>query len=323
MKLLILGGTKFLGRALVEEALARGHELTLFNRGETNPDLFPEVEKLRGNRDGQLEALRGREWDAVIDTCGYVARIVRQSAELLRERVPHYTFVSSISVYASFVQGSSEEDPIREAEAPDEVDMEYYGERKAECERAVSGAYGEDALLVRPGLIAGPHDPTGRFTYWPHRIARGGDVLAPEPRDAAVQFIDVGDLASFTLKLVEERAAGAYNATGPVPGLTMEQLLERCRTVANPNARLVWVDYAFLRDRDVGEWMELPLWMVDPEWIGIHDADVSKAVAAGLTFRPLEDTIRATLEFAELAESAGLEPKKERELLEEWAATRS
>ena len=307
----------------MECALARGHELTLFNRGETNPELFPGVAKLRGDRDGQLDTLRGHAWDAVIDTCGQIPRVVRQSVELLRERVPHYTFVSSISVYASFVRGSSEDDPVHEDEPPDEHDLEFYGARKAACERVVRNAYSDGALIIRPGLIVGPHDPTGRFTYWPHRIARGGDVLTPEPRGEQVQFIDVRDLAAWMLLVVEQRAAGPFNATGPEPAPTMEQLLDACRAALKSNARLVWVDADFLREREVGEWMELPLWVVDPEWVGIHHADVSKAVAAGLTFRPLEETIRATLAEAAPTDDAGLKPEREAELLTEFASLAS
>src|SRR5439155_5625295 len=206
----------------------------------------------------------------------------RQSVELLRERVPHYTFVSSISVYASFVRGSSEDEPVHEDEPPAERDMEYYGARKAACERVVRNAYSAGALIIRPGLIVGPHDPTGRFTYWPHRIARGGDVLAPEPRTAQVQFIDVRDLADWMVRLVEESASGVFNATGPATVMTMEQLLEACRATVNPDARLVWVDAGLLREHEVDEWMELPLWIVDPDWIGHSEVDISKAIAHGL-----------------------------------------
>jgi 2'-hydroxyisoflavone reductase len=299
----------------VDAALARGHDVTTFTRGETNPGLFPDVEKLRGDRDGNLDPLRGREWDAVIDTSGQVPRVVRQSAELLRENVPHYTFTSSISVYASFEKGPNEGDAVYTEEPPDETNMEFYGQRKASCERTVQEIYGDDALIVRPGLIVGPHDPTGRFTYWPHRIARGGDVLAPEPRTARVQFIDVRDLGEWMVRLVEERASGVFNATGPATPMTMEQLLEACRATVNPDVRLVWVDADLLREREVGEWMELPLWIVDPEWIGHSDADVSKAIGHGLTFRPADDTIRATLADAELTDTAGMKPEREQELL--------
>ena len=317
---MILGGTKFLGRAVVAAALARGHDLTLFTRGETNPGLWDQVpEKLRGDRDGKLDALRGREWDAVVDTSGQIPRVVAQSVDLLRDAVPHYTFVSSLSVYADFSTGPSETSPVRTKEPPDETDMEFYGERKAACERVVTEAYGDAALIVRPGLIVGPHDPTGRFTYWAHRIARGGDVLSPEPRDGRVELIDVRDLGGWMVRLVEQRATGVYNATGPERRMSMAELLEAARATVNPEANLAWVDAEFLRERDVGEWMELPLWLVDPEWTGMLDADVSKAVAAGLTFRPLEETIRGTLAEAALTDDAGMNPEREAELLAEWA----
>ena len=198
--------------------------------------------------------------------------------------------------------------------------MEFYGQRKASCERVVEEVYGNNALIIRPGLIVGPHDPTGRFTYWPHRIAHGGDVLAPEPRAAQVQFIDVRDLAGWMVHLVEENASGYFNATGPAQRMTMEQLLEACRAAVNPDARLIWVDADLLREREVGEWMELPLWVVDPELTGLLQTDVSKAVAHGLTFRPVDDTVRATLADAELTDAAGLKPEREQELL---AATQS
>jgi 2'-hydroxyisoflavone reductase len=300
---------------VVDAALARGHEVTTFTRGETNPGLFPDVEKLHGDRDGDLDALRGREWDAVIDTSGQIPRVVRQSAELLRENVSHYTFTSSVSAYANHEQGRSEDDPAHTDEPPDETNMEFYGQRKASCERTVQEIYGDDALIIRPGLIVGPHDPTGRFTYWPHRIARGGDVLAPEPRDAQVQYIDVRDLAEWMVRLVEERATGIFNATGPGEHRTMEQLLDTCRAVLNPDTNLVWVDADTLSEREVGEWMELPLWVVDPEWAGMQRTDNSKAIAQGLTFRPDEEVIRATLADAELTDDAGMKPEREQELL--------
>lgn len=240
---------------------------------------------------------------------------MRQSAELLHEHVPHYTFTSSVSAYASFEKGPSEDDPAHTEEPADETNMEFYGQRKASCERVVQDVYGDRALIIRPGLIVGPHDPTGRFTYWPHRIARGGDVLAPEPRDAQVQFIDVRDLAEWMVRLAEEGASGYFNATGPAERMTMEQLLEACRATVDPDARLVWVDADLLREREVGEWMELPLWLSDPEMAGLLHADISKAIAQGLTFRPVGDTIRATLAEAALTDAAGLKPEREQELL--------
>ena len=323
MRILVIGGTKFLGRHFVQPALARGHELTLFTRGRTNPDLFPEAEHLRGDRDGDLAAFRGRDWDAVIDTSGYVPRVVRQAAELLRNAASQYLFVSSISAYASYEGKPTEGDPTAVLEDPDTEDiLPNYGGLKAACERVVEETYGDRATIVRPGLIVGPHDPTGRFTYWPHRIAHGGDVVAPEPREKTLQFIDVRDLGEWMVRLVEERVGGVFNAAGPVPAPTMEDFLETCRAALSSDARLVWVDVEFLREHEVGEWMELPLWVgvLEPEYNGLLNADVSRALANGLTFRSMDDTIRATLAEAGLTDDAGLKPERERELLDAWAA---
>jgi len=320
MKLLVLGGTKFLGRAVVETALERGHEVTLFNRGETNPDLFPETEKLRGDREGELSGLEGRSWDAAVDPSGYVPHVVRASAELLAGSVGCYLFVSSISVYADASRGPSEESSLEPlGDRPlDRLADDYsnYGPLKALCEDAVRDVFREEALVVRPGLIVGPHDPTGRFTYWPHRIARGGQVIAPGPADRRIQFVDVRDLGSWLVDLCERRQAGTFNATHP--GLAWGELAETCREVAGSDARFIWVSDEFLVEQGVGEWMELPLWIQDPEWAGTHSTDVSRAVAAGLRFRPLAETVRATLEEAQPTEEAGLATDRERELLEAW-----
>jgi 2'-hydroxyisoflavone reductase len=306
---------------IVGTALARGHDVTTFTRGLTSPDLFPEAETLRGDRDGTLDALRGREWDAVIDTSGYYPRVVEQSVAVLREAVPHYVFVSSISAYADLSKPPSEDSPTSELPADATESLDFYGPLKAECERVVRRAYGDAAAIVRPGLIVGPHDPTGRFTYWPHRIARGGDVLSPEPRDKPVQPIDVRDLGEWLESLAERRLSGTFNAV-PSP-FSMELLLESIRKIVNPDARLVWVDAQFLVDRKVEEWMELPLWIVDPDMISLEQVDASRAVAAGLTFRPLEDTIRTTLSDAALTDAAGMKPEREAELLAEWSALAS
>jgi 2'-hydroxyisoflavone reductase len=306
---------------IVETALARGHEVTTFTRGQTNPELFPEIEKLRGDRDGKLDALRGREWDAVIDTSGYYPRVVEQSVDLLRDAVPHYIFVSSISAYADLSRPPREDSSTAELTPEATESLDFYGPLKAECERLVQRAYGDGATVVRPGLIVGPHDQTGRFTYWPHRIARGGDVLAPEPRDKLVQMIDVRDLGEWLVLLAEGRRGGAFDAI--CPPLAMEALLESIRKAVNPEARLVWVDAQFLLDRHVGEWMELPLWVVDDDMAGLLEADPARAVDAGLSFRPLDDTIKATLTGAALTDDAGTKPEREAELLAEWASLAS
>jgi 2'-hydroxyisoflavone reductase len=326
MRILVLGGTKFLGRAAVEAALAGGHEVTLFNRGTTNPELFPEVEKLRGDRDGGLDALRGREWDAVVDPSGYVPRVVEQSVDLLRDQAAFYVFVSSISVYAGFSSGPTEDSPLAQLDPEhprDELlpDFANYGSLKALCEGVVFDGFAARSAAVRAGLIVGPHDGTGRFTYWPHRVARGGDVLAPAPPERQVQFVDVRDLGDWIVRLCETRTAGPFNATRP--GIPWGELLETCREVAAGDARFVWVPDEFLLERGVGEWMEVPLWIGDPEMAGLHEAAVSRAQAAGLTFRPLEETVRGTLDDASTTDAAGLAPEREAELLAAWASRSS
>jgi nucleoside-diphosphate-sugar epimerase len=317
VRLLVLGGTKFLGRAAVEEALARGHEVTLFNRGETNPKLFPEAEKLRGDRAVDLGELQGRTWDVVLDPSGFVPGIVRASAELLADVAEHYLFISSISVYASLAAVNDEYSPLAQlGDMPDDrmlEDYSNYGPLKALCEQAVAETFGERHAVVRPGLIVGAHDQTGRFTYWPHRVARGGEVLAPAPPERKVQFVDVRDLGSWLVDLLERRATGTYNATHP--GRAWGELLETCREVAGSDATFTWVPDSFLVEREVGEWMELPMWIQSPDEAGIHQADVSRAMAAGLTFRPLEETVRDTLELARTTDDAGLSPEREKELL--------
>jgi 2'-hydroxyisoflavone reductase len=321
MKLLVLGGTQFLGRAAVEAALGRGHEVTLFTRGQTNPDLFAEAERLRGDRSSDLSALKGRNWDAVIDTSGYFPGVVRASAQALADSVERYLFVSSISVYADFSEGPDEDS--RRAELAqdwpiDEMLPEYenYGALKALSEDAVWEVFGARAVIMRPGLIVGPHDPTGRFTYWPHRIARGGEFVVPAPPDRQVQLIDVRDLGAWLIGVCERGGSGAFNATHP--GVSWTELVDSALRVTGSRARPVWVDSDYLAEQGVGEWMELPMWLHDPEWVGMNRAVVSRALAAGLTFRPLEETIGGTLEEAETTDAAGLTAEREHELLEAW-----
>jgi nucleoside-diphosphate-sugar epimerase len=317
VRLLVLGGTKFLGRAAVEAALARGHDVTLFNRGETNPELFPEAEKLRGDRTENLDVLKGREWDAVLDPSGYVPAVVRASAEALADSASYYLFVSSVSVYASLAQPVDEESPVAElGELPDDRltdDYSNYGPLKALCEQAVADVFGDRQASVRPGLIVGANDPTGRFTYWPHRVARGGRVLAPAPPEAQVQFIDAKDLGSWFVDLSERRVGGVFNATHP--GRSFSEVLEVCREVSSSDATFEWVPADVLNEHEVGEWMELPLWISDPDAVAMHEVDVSRAVAAGLTFRPLEETVRDTLDHAATVDGVGLTPVREAELL--------
>ena len=249
--------------------------------------------------------------------------VVRASAELLADAVEHYLFVSSISVYAEQSGRNTEESAVAEIEdwPVDELVMDEtgdYGPLKALCEHAVAEVFPRRHSNIRAGLLVGAHDPTGRFTYWPHRVARGGEVLAPAPPERKVQFVDVRDLASWMIDLAERRVSGTFNATHP--GRPWGDLLETAREVSGSDAAFTWVPDAFLAEHEVGEWMELPLWLRDPEWIGMHMADVSPAIEAGLSFRPLEETIRETLELAEPTDEAGLSPEREAELLSAWAA---
>lgn len=339
MNLLVLGGTIFVGRHLVEAAVSRGHSVTLFNRGRNHPDLFPDVEKLRGDRDGDLGALRGRSWDAAVDTCGYLPRVVRASADLLSGGVEHYTFISSCSVYPEgAVPDVDEESPVQ-APPPQGIEdvAEHYGPLKVACEREVEAAMPGRALIIRPGLIVGPFDPSNRFTYWVRRIAAGGDVLAPGRPDREVQVIDARDLADWLVRLVESRRTGIYNAVGPAEPLTMAAMLEGCLPADGVDVRLTWVDEEFLLANGVEPWTEMPLWLPegDPANDGFFKVRRDKAMAARLTYRPLEETARDTLAWeisrtgpskvapSGLALDAGMSPERERQLLDAWDARES
>jgi 2'-hydroxyisoflavone reductase len=313
VRVLVLGGTVFLGRAVVDAALAAGHDVTLFNRGTTNPELYPEVERLRGDRDGDLSALAGRRFDAVVDLSGYLPRVGRASAELLRDS-GHYTFVSSVSVYASFAEPATESSPVAALDEESEDVAAHYGALKALCEAAVEEVFRGRALHVRPGLIVGPHDPTGRFTYWPHRIARGGEVLVPGPPERPVQVVDVRDLGAWVVRSSEAGLTGTFNAVSPP--FPMGELLAACPG----EATFTHVDEAWLVEREVGQWLELPLWIdtSTADWSRFMETDGSKAQAAGLTFRPLAETARGALEEASTVESVGLAAEREAELLAAW-----
>lgn len=325
MRLLMLGGTVFLGRHIVENALGRGHTVTLFNRGQHNPDLFPAVEKLRGERDGGLGVLKGRTWDAVVDTCGYVPRLVRASAEALADCVEHYTFISSLSVYGDTSKpGLDENGPVGkvEDESVEQITGETYGPLKALCEQAAEKTMPGRVLHVRAGLIVGPYDPTDRFTYWPARVARGGEVLAPGQPESPVQFVDVRDLSEWIVKMAEARQAGVFNATGPDYVLPMRQLLETCQSVSGAPSNLIWADEKFIGAQGIQPWSEMPLWIPesDESAAGFSAFNCDKAMAAGLAFRPLTDTVRDTLAWANTRPAdhpwrAGLTPEREAETL--------
>ncbi len=329
MRVLILGGTEFLGRWLVGELLQRGHEITLFNRGLTNPELFPEVVQIHGDRTSDLSALTGGHWDAVIDTSGYAPSAVRRSAETLSAAVERYIFISTLSVYSDFsLPGVNEESALAVLAADqtgEEVTGSTYGPLKARSEQAAQQALPGRVLVVRPGLIVGPYNSSDRFTYWPHRVALGGEVLAPGRPERLIQLIDVRDLSAWIIQMMEVGQIGVYNATGPATLLTMQSLLDTCKSVSGSNATFTWVSEEFLGQENVGEWGELPLWLAEsnPANGGFFSVDISKAIAAGLRFRPLADTVRATLEWDASLEPgrewrAGLTPEREIDLLMLW-----
>ena len=317
MKLLVLGGTIFLGRHVVATALARGHEATLLHRGRHGTALFPEVERLIGDRDGDLGALQGRSFDATIDCSGYTPEQVSRSAAALGDGAGHTVFVSSISAYAGFAP-----DKVHDETAPLAPGNEGYGALKARAEEALLAARPGHAAIVRPGLIVGPHDPTGRFTYWPQRVARGGEVLAPGRPERPVQFIDARDLAAWCVALAEARTVGTFNAVGP--RLPMRELLEVCRDVAGSDARFAWRSDETLLALAVAPWTGLPLWLPesDPSFGGMLLADLSRARAAGLRTRGARDTVADTLAWTPDADDlaaaravATLSPEREAEIL--------
>lgn len=320
MRILVLGGTKFVGRALVEAALAAGNDVTLFHRGVTNPDLFAEAEHILGDRDGGLGLLDGRSWDVCIDVSGYLPRLARDSATALRDSVERYVYVSSISVYADLLVARDETGPLAtiEDETTEEITGGSYGALKALCERAVTDVYGERAAIVRPGYIIGPHDHTGRFPWWAHRAARGGEMIVPASLAREFQAIDARDLADFLLIRARSTLTGVFNATGPVPPVTMLDLVEAAASASDTDLNVEVIDDAFLTSQGVEH--EIPFWADDPDWIAWARVDVSKAIGAGLTFRPIEDTVAATLERTGVVPGVGLEPEREAEILAAWHA---
>lgn len=325
MRILTLGGTIFLGRHLVEEALARGHCVTTFTRGRHNPDLFPAAECLHGDRDGDLSALTGQQWDAAIDTSGNVPRLVREAVELLSPSIDHYTLLSTLAVYEGFprIAGIEETAAITSAGDPadETVTIRNMGLLKALCESAVESAMPGRALLVRSGLLVGPHDPTDRFTYWPRRVAFGGDVLAPGLPTNPLQFIDARDLARWILDSIEQGRTGTYNATGPATPLSMQEFLETCRLETGGDACFRWVDDRFLLSAGVNPMMDLPLWAAGAA--GAARVNCQRAIAAGLAFRSLAETVRDTLAWDRTRGDsrklrAGLDSRRETDLLEAW-----
>lgn len=331
LKLLILGGTGFLGPHTVRAALARGHEMTLFNRGKTNDDLFPDLETLHGDRNGNLEALKGRDWDAVIDTSAYYPRVVRDSAGLLKGHVNQYVLISTISVYASYpTPGMDEAAPVGtiEDETVEQVTGATYGPLKALCEKAAEETLPGKVTNIRPGLIVGPGDPTDRFTYWPVRVAKGGEVLAPGDGTTNVQQIDARDLAAWIIHTIENSVTGVFNADSPMGARTMRDVLTTSKTVSGSDAEFVWADAEFLAGQGIAPWQDMPCWIPqEGDYAAFGRVSNAKAMRNGLTIRPLAETIRDTLDWWKtLPEErrarlrAGLTPEREQAALAAWHA---
>lgn len=309
MRILVLGGTHFAGRHVVEAALARGDDVTIFNRGRTSPPWAGRVTELIGDRDPTvapgLASLRGREFEAVIDTSGYVPRVVGASASLLSDRVRRYLFVSSMSVLRSAsVPGLDESAPVAVLDEPGSEDVsKHYGALKAACEATVRSAFGDRATVVRPGLIVGPFDATDRFGYWVTRFVyptllgdRSARAVVPAPRERPVQFIDVRDLAAFMLDLVERDIAGTFNASSPAGYRTMGDVVDACRSIAAEAPEPAWVRDEVLLAHRVEPWTELPLWIPasQRDFASLMLIDCDKARDAGLRTRPLGDTVSDT-----------------------------
>lgn len=331
-RILVLGGTRFLGPHFVRAALANGHTVTLFNRGKSNPELFKDLEQLRGDRDkGDLESLKGRTFDAVVDTSGYVPAHVEATAKLFAETARHYQFISTISVYGAFGErpdtidettpvGTVDDEKIAEVGEIRQA-MPFYGPLKARCEAAAEAAMPGRVANIRPGLIVGPDDTSDRFTWWPWRIDRGGEVLAPGDVDGHSQFVDVRDLAAWMLHVVEQNVVGVYNAVGFAGRVSLGEVLGACKCATATPVTLTWVSEEFLRENNVRAYMEMPLWIPRE---GRSIVQNTKAMAQGLAFRPIADTIRDTLQWAKTGRGdqpftrTGLRPEREQELLAKW-----
>ncbi len=342
LTLLVLGGTGLIGPPMVEYALARGHEVTLFNRGKTNTHLFPDVERLKGDRNDDISALEqavadGRRWDAVIDNTASLPRWVTESAGLLADAADVYLYTSSISAYAdSSIPGADETAAVGQISAEGEskvlttkdITGENYGPLKARCEEEARKAFPDRAIIVRPGLIVGPGDYSDRFSYWPVRINRGGEVMAPGNPDDPVQFIDCRDLGEWYIRLVEAKALGTYNGTGPRSPMSIAGMLYGIRATVDNEISFTWVDADFLEEHEVQAWMHMTVW-VPPvgEYAGFSSSGIQRALDAGLTFRPLADTAEATMAYwnslpdeRRANPKAGLSAKKEQEVLAAWHA---
>jgi 2'-hydroxyisoflavone reductase len=327
VRVLVLGGTVFLGRHVVQTLLARGDDVTIFHRGQRGLELFPDVERILGDRATDLDRLpRGATWDAVVDTSGYLPGVVTTSAAALRERARHYVYISSVSVYDGTVSPIDESSPVvelPEGASRDEFAIEHFGPLKLLCERAAAAEFGaERTLIMRPGLIVGPNDPSDRFTYWPLRFARGGEIAVPDDLGAPVQWIDVRDLAEFIVDALVNRTSGTVNTVGPAAPATLRDLLAACEA-ASPGvaSRIVPVALATLEERGVEGWSDLPVWVTPGEGDdGISRVDPAHGLALGMRYRPLSATVTDTLRWAQRERGdaplkAGLTPEREAALL--------
>ncbi len=334
LRILILGGTGFTGPYQVRYALSRGHKVTTFNRGKTHPGELPkEVEQLIGDRNGQLDALKGRKWDVAIDNPTTLPAWVRDAAEMLKGNVEGYVFISTISVYADTSKGADEMAPLAKYEGADPYKetleamkasgYKTYGPLKALSEKEAEKWFPGKTLIIRPGLIVGPRDETDRFTYWPVRIERGGEVLAPGIPTDPVQFIDARDLAEWTIRMVENRETGIYNATGPAKPLAIGEMLDQIKGAFNSDAKFTWVPADFLEKEKVEAWSDMPVWTGEES--GMARTNINRALGKGLTFRPLAETARDTLAWFKSQPQdrqsklrAGLTPEREAEVLTAW-----
>jgi 2'-hydroxyisoflavone reductase len=335
MRILILGGTGFTGPYQVRYALSRGHKVTTFNRGKTHPGELPtDVEQLIGDRNADLNALKHRQWDVVIDNPTTLPKWVRDAAQILKGNVEHYVFISTISVYADLAAaGPDENSPLQKYEGADPYKetieamkaggYKTYGPLKALSEKEADKWFPGKTLVIRPGLIVGPHDESDRFTYWPVRIDRGGEVLAPGTPEDPVQFIDARDLAEWTIRMAENRETGIYNATGPAKPLGIRRMLDQIKAALKSQATFTWEPYDFLKQQKVEAWSDMPVWAGDE--LGLSRTKIDRALSKGLTFRPLDATARDTLAwFKSLPQDrqshlkAGITLEREAEVLKAW-----
>lgn len=338
MDILVIGGTRFIGRFIVADLLAQNHNVTAFHRGQTNPDLFPQVDRIFGDRTADLDKLGDRAWDVVIDTCGYEPDHVERSVEYLRDRADRYVFISSAAVYEPTAQPGIDEDAPVQTDAPTADEVEWwhteYARNKVECETVVRDAFGESkSLIIRPGMVMGPYDPGNYFTYWVLRLSRGGGIVAPAIREQPLQFIDARDLGAFTSEVIGGGVSGAFTVDGPAEPLTFGSFLETLQEHFESESTIHWLDEEWLLAQDLGTpWEVLPYWLPGEASEGYCRMSNAKAMNHGLTFRSITDSAEGVLEWYEREElgeheewahglppNRGLTPTEETQLLDEYS----